>query len=177
VNIVVEVEGRTFPAKVDPKILAQNLVHKVAQGLGIDLPGWWHASVVMGLGDNHRYQEGDVIRLFPATTESIEAMRGPWTPKGSVAAIPKAIGGPPPQKKTRAPKEKRDWIQELYARGEFQQQDPKMFTDQLDVRKMITMTIDGGANPNPGPAGWGLLVRQNKHYICLWKHYEKSSNK
>jgi ribonuclease HI len=41
---------------------------------------------------------------------------------------------------------------------------------------MVTMTTDEGANPNPGPAGWGVLVRQNKQFICPWKHYEKSSN-
>jgi hypothetical protein len=81
VTIIVEMEGRTFPVRVDPKSLVQNPVHKVAQGLGIDLPGWWHVSVVMGLQDNHTYQDGDGIRLFPATTESIEAMRGPRTPK------------------------------------------------------------------------------------------------
>jgi hypothetical protein len=71
VNIIVEIEGRTFPVKVNPKTLVQNLVHKVAQGLGTDLPGWWHASDVMELGDNHTYKKGDVVSLFPATTESI----------------------------------------------------------------------------------------------------------
>jgi ribonuclease HI len=42
-----------------------------------------------------------------------------------------------------------------------------MFTDQLDIDKMITMTTDVGANPNQGPAGWGVLVRQNRQFICL----------
>jgi ribonuclease HI len=41
---------------------------------------------------------------------------------------------------------------------------------------MLTMTTDGGANPNPGPAGWGVLIRQTGEFICLWKHYEKASN-
>lgn len=35
VNIIVEVEGRTFQVKVDSKIVIQKLVHKVAQGLGM----------------------------------------------------------------------------------------------------------------------------------------------
>jgi hypothetical protein len=81
-------------------------------------------------------------------------MRNPRTPKGSVAKIPKAIGGPSPVKKKNS-KPKRDWIQELCDRGESQLQDPKVFSNQLDVDKMVTMTTDGGVNPNPGPAGCG----------------------
>jgi hypothetical protein len=151
VNITVEVERRSAQVKVDPKVLVQHLIHKVAKSLGVDLPGWWNARVTMGLGDNRTYQEGDTVKLYPATTESIEAMREPRTPKGSVAEIPKATGGPPPKKK--APKQKRDWIQELCDRGETQIRDSKQFSDQIDTGKMITMTTDGGANPNPGPAG------------------------
>jgi hypothetical protein len=83
-------------------------------------------------------------------------------------------GGPPP--KRREPKQKRDWIQELCERGEIPIQDAKQFSDQIIIDKIITMTTDGGANPNPGPAGWGMLVRQNGKFLCLWKHYPKSSN-
>jgi hypothetical protein len=57
----------------------------------------------------------------------------------------------------KAPKRKGDWIQELRDRGETQIRDSKQFSDQIDTDKMITMTTDGGANPNPGPAGWGVL--------------------
>jgi ribonuclease HI len=149
-------------------------VHKVAKELRIDLPGWWHASVIRGQGDKHTYQEGDTVKLYPATQDSIEKLREPRTPKGSVAKIPKAIGGPPPKKK--APKQKRNWIQELCDRGEIPIQDAKQFSDQIDTEKMTTMTTDGGANPNPGPAGWGVLVRQNGKFLCLWKHYPKASN-
>jgi ribonuclease HI len=64
----------------------------------------------------------------------------------------------------------------LCDRGETPIQDSKQFSDQIDTGKMITMTTDGGANPNPGPAGWGALIRQNGKFLCLWKHYPKSSN-
>jgi hypothetical protein len=40
VNITVQVGEHTLQVKVDPKILMQNLVHKVARELRIDLPGW-----------------------------------------------------------------------------------------------------------------------------------------
>jgi ribonuclease HI len=45
---------------------------------------------------------------------------------------------------------------------------------QLD--KMVTMTTDGGARPNPGNTGWGVLIRENGKSICLRKHYDHASN-
>jgi ribonuclease HI len=74
------------------------------------------------------------------------------------------------------PKAKRDWIWELCERGETPIHDAKQFSDQIIVDKMVTMTTDGGANPNPGPAGWGVLIRPNGKFLCLWKHYPKSSD-
>jgi hypothetical protein len=94
VDITVMAEGRTTRIKAEPKILIQNLVHRVAQALTMNLPGWWHASVVDGIGDNHTYQENDTIKPCPASQESVERMRDPRTPQGSVAKILKAIGGP-----------------------------------------------------------------------------------
>jgi ribonuclease HI len=174
VAITVQVEGRSVQIKVDPKALVQHFVHKVARELAIDLPGYWHASVTHGKGENHTYQEEDIVKLYPATQESVEAMHEPRNPKMSVAKIPKAIGGPLPKKK--APKQKRDCIQELCDRGETQIRDSLQSSDQIDTGKMVTMTTDGGANPNPGPAGWGVLIRQNGKFLCLWKHYPKASN-
>jgi hypothetical protein len=141
IDITVQVEGRSVQIKVNPKVLIQNLVHQVAKELGINLPGWWHARVVQGEGDNRTYQSGDIIKLYPVTPESIEAMREPRTPKWSGAKIPKAIGGPP--KKKKIPKRKRDWIEELCDRGEVRICDSKQFSDQIDTGKMITMTTDG----------------------------------
>jgi ribonuclease HI len=64
----------------------------------------------------------------------------------------------------------------LCQRGETPIHDATQFARQIIVDKMVTMTTDGGANPNPGPAGWGVLIRQNGKFLCLWKHYPKSSN-
>jgi hypothetical protein len=149
VSIRVMVEGQTIELKVNPKIIIKDLLHKAAQTLEKDLPGWWHACVVDGTGDNQTYQEGDTIKLYPASTESIQRVNEPRTPKGSVALIPKTIGGPPRVLKKKVPKEKRDWIWELCQRGEIPIKDAKQFFDQIDTEKMVTMTTDGGANPNP----------------------------
>jgi ribonuclease HI len=55
-------------------------------------------------------------------------------------------------------------------------QNPGEFTRQIQLAKMVTMTTDSGAKPNPGSAGWGVLIRQNGKFICLWKHYHRPSN-
>jgi ribonuclease HI len=168
------VEELTVELKVDPKIAIKDLVHKVVQTAQRDLPNWWHACVVDGTGDNQTYQEGDTIKLYAATVESTQRVSEPRTPKGSPSLIPKAVGGTPQKKK--APKVTRDWIWELCERGETPIKDAKQFFDQIIVDKMITMTTDGGANLNLGPAGWGVLIWQNGKFLCLWKHYPKSSN-
>jgi ribonuclease HI len=31
----------------------------------------------------------------------------------------------------------------------------------LDRNKMVHIITDGGARPNPGAAGWGVLMRQS----------------
>jgi ribonuclease HI len=100
----------------------------------------------------------------------------PRTAKGQAALIPKAIGGPLKLPKKKVQKEKRDWIWELCQRGEIPIQDARQFFDQIDTEKMITITTDGGANPNPRPSGWGVLVRQNGKFLCLWKNYARASN-
>jgi hypothetical protein len=89
------VEGQTIELKVNPKIIIKDLLHITARILARDLPGWWHACVVDGTGDNQTYQEGDTIKLYPVTEDSIRRVNEPRTPKGTVALIPKAIGGPP----------------------------------------------------------------------------------
>jgi ribonuclease HI len=176
VTIKVIIEEQTIEIKVDPRIAIKDLMHKVAQVTSKDLPGWWHACVIDGTGDNQIYQEGNTIKLYAGSDESIKRVNEPRTPKGSAALIPKAIGGSSPSPKKKAPKVTRDWIRELCERGETAIRDAKQFADQIITDKMITMTTDGGANQNPGPAGWGVLIRQNGKFLCLWKHYPGSSN-
>jgi hypothetical protein len=144
---------------IHPKEVEKDLVHKVARQYSIVLPGFWHQRVVDGTGDVCKYQERDTIRLFAADAESLEAVRNPHTARGSVAAIPKAVGRPKRLKSSRAPKVTHDWIRELIDRGENQETGTTKFAQQIQVDKMITLTTDGGALPNPGPAGWGVLAR------------------
>jgi hypothetical protein len=177
VNVTIEEEGQSFAVNIHPQELEKGPVHIVSRAYSVDLPGHWHPQVISGLGKVCQYQEGDVIRLFPATTESLRSVTEPRTQKGSVAAIPNAIGGGKPAERQKKPQEEQcDWIAELKAPGEVQIQDPGQFTAQFQMDKMVTMTTDGGERPNPSSAGWGVLTRQNGKLVCLWKHYDKASN-
>jgi hypothetical protein len=81
VTVRVIVEDQTIELKVNPKIIIKDLLHITARTIGRDLPGWWHACVVNGTGDNQTYQEGDTIKLYPASEESIRRVNEPRTPK------------------------------------------------------------------------------------------------
>jgi ribonuclease HI len=50
------------------------------------------------------------------------------------------------------------------------------FGQNLERDKMAHIITDGGANPNPGPAGWGVLMRQSGKYAENWGHWDMASN-
>jgi hypothetical protein len=157
VNVTVEAEGRSYAVMIHRQELEKDLVHKVARERAVDLPGYWHPRVINGLGEVCRCQEGDVVRLFPAVTASLQTVTEPRTMRGSVAAIPKAIGGDKPaERRKKVQKEKGDWISELTARGEQQVQDPGSFTSQLQMDKMVT-----------------LVTGMTKTFICLCSARER----
>jgi hypothetical protein len=79
VNVTLEAGGDAHAIKVHPKEVEKDLVHEVARQFPIDLLGYWHPRVISGTGDVCRHQEGDVIRLFAATEESLETVREPRT--------------------------------------------------------------------------------------------------
>jgi ribonuclease HI len=41
---------------------------------------------------------------------------------------------------------------------------------------MVHVVTGGGANQNPGPAGWGALIRQNGAFTWMSGHYDMASN-
>jgi hypothetical protein len=144
---LVEAEGNPYRIAVRPKVVMKDLVHGVARESGIDLPGHWNPRIILSTWDVCRYQEGGIVRLFAATQETLEAVWGPRTAKGSIAKIPKAIECPQTPKPRKSSKTKRDWIGELKARGEVEETDPQTFSSQIQMDKMIALTTDGGARP------------------------------
>jgi hypothetical protein len=76
---VIEAEGRSFAVKIRPKEVEKELVHRIARQYAVSLPGYWHPRAIFGEGDVCRYQDGDVIRLFPATEASLRTVTEPRT--------------------------------------------------------------------------------------------------
>jgi hypothetical protein len=161
---------------IHPKVVEKDPFHGVERGFGIDLKVHWHPRVIIGTADVCRYQEGDIVRLFAATERSLEAVLEPRTKRGSVAKITKTVGGSPKRKKAKESTVKRDWSGDVRAGGETEETDPHTVTTQVQMDKMIRLTTERGARPNPGADGWGVLVRQNGCFVCLWKQDPKASN-
>jgi ribonuclease HI len=68
-------------------------------------------------------------------------------------------------------------MHELTSRvGEEYVQDAHRFWRIIDQEKMVHVVTDGGANPNPGSAGWGAMFRQNKRFTMMWKHFDHATN-
>jgi ribonuclease HI len=51
-----------------------------------------------------------------------------------------------------------------------------VFRQMFDVSKMDHVVTDCGARRNPGKAGWGAIIRQNKPFTMVWKHLPKAMN-
>jgi ribonuclease HI len=52
----------------------------------------------------------------------------------------------------------------------------KDFSKQLHLGQMVHVVTDGGANPSPGPAGWGEVLRQNEVCAFNFGHWNHATN-
>jgi ribonuclease HI len=50
------------------------------------------------------------------------------------------------------------------------------FGQELERDKMVHVVTDGGARPNPGAAGWGVLMRQSGRYAINLGHWDMATN-
>jgi ribonuclease HI len=50
------------------------------------------------------------------------------------------------------------------------------FRQRVERDKMVHVVTDGGARPNPGAGGWGVLMRQSGHYAINWGHWDMTTN-
>jgi ribonuclease HI len=68
----------------------------------------------------------------------------------------------------------KDWMDQLHSI------EPYMYWEAFEAKivrdKMIHVVTDGGARSNPGNAGWGAIVRQNKRRTSFFGDYEHAKN-
>jgi hypothetical protein len=101
-----------------------------------------------------RYQDGDVVVKYRAGEEDIAKITQPRT---TASLASDQASKPQTQPKTHG---ERDSISEL-AWDEKYIRDAAVFYQRIGRSKMVHVVTDG-ARPDPGAAGWGAVILQNK---------------
>jgi hypothetical protein len=152
--------------RLDYRIVADVLWKKFSKKacLPADKSGHlWYPVVMEGEG---RLCGGDTVKFVPGTPEDVANIVNPKT---------SATDEPAPCRKSVAlvPGEK-DRLEKLQQLEMFMYWD--QFKEQIIHDNMIHIVTDGGARPNPGHAGCGGLIMQNKKVTWFWGHYDKATN-
>jgi hypothetical protein len=132
----------------------------VANMLQMNLNGYWAATVTEGHGRIGPLARDSTVTLTPATAEQIQRVIQARTTETSDAKprkqkehdTRKAVPGTASKNwlAVQSSREKEvEWLQ---------------FGRELEHDKMVHVVTDGGARPNPGAAGSGVLTRQSGRY-------------
>jgi hypothetical protein len=135
---------QTSTLKLRPHSSADELERRLEKELRQNIEGTLRPRVVTGLGKEFCYQNGGQKAI-----EQIKNQRTASTLESEKQKEPVAQA---------SVKQGRDWISELIA------QEPYIgriagFSQTIDVDKMIHVVADGGARPNPGSSGWGVVMQ------------------
>jgi ribonuclease HI len=167
--------GRTVGISVDNNIKESAIQRIVANTLRVNLTGYWVATVTNGFGRIGALFNGSTVTLTPATPAQIQSV--------IQARTTAAAEGRPKKSKTQKKSESRkatpaassvNWLA-LQASRE-QEADWLEFRQRVEKDKMVHVVTDGGARPNPGSGGWGVLMRQSGHYAINWGHWYMTTN-
>jgi ribonuclease HI len=137
----------------------------------MDIDGSYKIRVVTGMGRANHHQEGDTVVMYKLKQEEIEAMKEARTRKILEPEKKKKRAEAPPP----AIVQRRDWIAELMEKEPYIN-NIREFSAKITTDKTIHLVMDGEARPNPGSAGWGSIVRQNKMFTMVWKHFPRAMN-
>jgi ribonuclease HI len=135
----------------------------------VNLNGYWVATVTEGLGRIGALISGSTVTLTPATSDQIQRV---------VQA--RTVATSEPKKKTYEPRKTKpgsvspNWLALQASREQRIEWDE--FAAGVERDKMVHIITDGGARPNPGAAGWGVLMRQSVMYTENWGHWDMASN-
>jgi ribonuclease HI len=172
VDITFRCLDRTFAVSVQANSKESELQRIVANVMQMNLDGYWVAAGTEGLGRIGALISGSTVTLTPATTDQIQRV---------VQARTNATSEPKPGKvKTHEPRKtqqgtaSKNWLAIQASREE--RVDWIKFGQELERDKMVHVITDGGARPNPGAAGWGVLVRQSGKHTENWGHWDMASN-
>jgi hypothetical protein len=164
---------REIGLSVDSKINEKDIQRLVANSLQLNLNGYWVATIIEGLGRVSELVSGSTVELIPATSAQIQRVVRARTMANADPESPKASNGASKRKAqpgTASP----NWLAIQASREE--RIEWIKFGQELERDKMVHVITDGGARPNPGAAGWGVLMRQSGKYAENWGHWDMASN-
>jgi hypothetical protein len=175
VDVIFECLGRTVGISVANNVKESMIQRIVANTLQVNLTGYWVAAVTNGFGRIGGLCNGSTVSLTPATPAQIQSVIQART----TAA---AEGRPKKMKKQKKSESRKatpakssiNWLA-LQASRE-QEVDWLVFRERVERDKMVHVVTDGGARPNPGSGGWGVLMRQSGHYAINWRHWDMTTN-
>jgi ribonuclease HI len=138
----------------------------------VNLNGYWVATVTEGFGRIGALCKESTVTLTPATAEQIQRVVQARTTATSDAK-PHKPKKHEPRKATPGTASK-NWLAILASREK--PVEWLRFGRELERDKMVHVVTDGGARPNPGAAGWGVLMRQSGRYAINWGHWDMATN-
>jgi hypothetical protein len=163
---------RTDITSVKANATESEIQRLVANLMQVNLHGYWNATVTEGYGRIGALITGSTVTLTPATPNQIQQIVQPRT---------SASPDPKPQKdKSHDTREittgtmSTNWLAIQASRE--QRKEWIEFGQNLERDKMMHIITGGGARPNPGAAGWGVLMRQNGKYAENWGQWDMASN-
>jgi ribonuclease HI len=170
VDVDFKCQGRIMGHSVPTNIKEGEIQRLVSDMLQLDLDGYCVATVVEGMGRIGALVSGSTVELTPATAAQIKSVVQART---SATTDPKQQGGAD-TRDLRPGSTSPNWLAIQASREK--RVDWDKFAAGLERDKMVHIITDGGARPNPGAAGWGVLMRQSGRYTQNWGHWDMASN-
>jgi ribonuclease HI len=161
---------RTIGISVPSNAKESQLQRIVANTLQVNLNGYWVAAVTEGLGRIGALISGSTVALTPATADQIKRVAQARTIATSESKKKETHEPRKTQPGTTSP----NWLAIQASRE--QRVGWGEFAAGLERDKMVHIITDGGARPNPGAAGCGVLMRQSGKYTENWGHWDMASN-
>jgi ribonuclease HI len=172
VDVVFKCLGRTVGMNISNNLKESQIQRLVANMLQVNLHGYWVATVTEGFGRIGALCKESTVTLTPATSEQIQRVVQARTTATSDAK-PRKPKKHEPRKATPGTAST-NWLA-IQASRETPVEWLR-FGQELERDKMVHVVTDGGARPNPGAAGWGVLMRQSGRYAINWGHWDMATN-
>jgi ribonuclease HI len=172
IDVTFKCMGRTVGLNVKNDISEAAMQRLVANTLKLNLNGYWVATVTEGYGRIGALWKNSTVTLTPATPAQIQNLTQPRTSAKSdrEPRKPKDLDG----RKMETGTASKNW---LAIQSDREHEVPWLeFKQRVERDKMVHVVTDGGARPNPGAAGWGVLMRQSGHYAINWGQWDMATN-